>query len=413
TYTAAGDYTVTLAVSNACDAITATHVIRVVAACEPVHGVAFTWSPPSPRVGETVAFTGTAVGTLPISYTWSFGDGGTASGVTATHTYSRTGAFRVVLTATNCVSAAVSVSHTLEMAPYSIYLPLVLRGYPPWERLLPEVGNVRAILFVSQGEVYLAASDNAYRGSGCDLAPVQAMVLDGGARTLAHFDGALWAGNANGVWRYRQGSWEAMNDGLGNTSIWALQVCADALYAGTDAGVYARTAGDGSWLYRSEGLSGTALLIDTFLCQDNTLYVGTWGAGVFRWDGSRWQPLGRQGLDEPARRVWALLPLEGGIFYIGTEGGLYLSTDMGNTWTRAADVPIDKVGALVRGPSGRLYAGTEGHGVYSAGGSRRPWYPLGRLAGNAAFVHALAVWEDCPYLYSGTVDGVWRYPQRP
>jgi len=61
----------------------------------------FTYSPLDPYVGETVGFDGSAScdpdGTI-VSYLWSFGDGGIASGVTATHVYVAGGIYTVALT---------------------------------------------------------------------------------------------------------------------------------------------------------------------------------------------------------------------------------------------------------------------------------------------------------------------------
>jgi len=61
----------------------------------------FTYSPMDPYVGESVSFDGSASydpdGVI-VGYLWSFGDGGTASGVTATHVYAAGGTYTVVLT---------------------------------------------------------------------------------------------------------------------------------------------------------------------------------------------------------------------------------------------------------------------------------------------------------------------------
>jgi len=66
------------------------------------HPVAsFTYSPIDPYVGETVGFDGSASydpdGTI-VGYLWSFGDGDTASGVTASHVYAAGGTYTVALT---------------------------------------------------------------------------------------------------------------------------------------------------------------------------------------------------------------------------------------------------------------------------------------------------------------------------
>lgn len=59
---------------------------------------AFSFSPTSPTAGSSVAFDGSA-STGATSYSWFFGDGATASGVTASHAYSQAGTYTVKLDA--------------------------------------------------------------------------------------------------------------------------------------------------------------------------------------------------------------------------------------------------------------------------------------------------------------------------
>jgi len=69
------------------------------------HPVAnFTWSPLVPMVSDVVTFDGSAStpdGGTSVSYSWDFGDGGTGSGETATHTYSAWGNYTVTLNVTD------------------------------------------------------------------------------------------------------------------------------------------------------------------------------------------------------------------------------------------------------------------------------------------------------------------------
>jgi len=87
-------------------------------ACDPVHNAGFTWTPRAPVVGETVVFTGTAEGDLPMVFTWSFSDGGTGWGDTVTHTYSLEGEYPAVMTATNvCGHQVISQTVIVRSAP--------------------------------------------------------------------------------------------------------------------------------------------------------------------------------------------------------------------------------------------------------------------------------------------------------
>jgi uncharacterized repeat protein (TIGR01451 family) len=118
TVTAGSGEVVNTVEAEYCDSTTGdSHTIVVWPSCNPVTGADFDYSPSEPEVDETVVFTGTVdEGTLvlPVTYIWDFGDGGTAMGVNATHTFSQSGDYTVWMTATNCGGAGVSVvSHTV------------------------------------------------------------------------------------------------------------------------------------------------------------------------------------------------------------------------------------------------------------------------------------------------------------
>jgi len=68
----------------------------------PPLAVDFTSTPASPTIGQNVTFMATSSGgTPPVTFAWTFGDGGTASGNPVTHAYGEVGTFPVQLTATD------------------------------------------------------------------------------------------------------------------------------------------------------------------------------------------------------------------------------------------------------------------------------------------------------------------------
>ena len=78
---------------------------------------AFTFSPASPTVGQTVTFTDGSTNT-PTSWAWAFGDWafGDSTYSTAqnpTHAYSAAGTYTVSLTATNAGGSSSPVTHTV------------------------------------------------------------------------------------------------------------------------------------------------------------------------------------------------------------------------------------------------------------------------------------------------------------
>ena len=111
--------------------VSSTAALQVAAPCREAAGPAFSWAPSRPEVGQGVAFTGTASGTLPITYTWMLAAGSWGTGAVVTHTYTLPGTYTVVLTATNCGGAGVAVAReevVVRPILYAVYLPLVFRG---------------------------------------------------------------------------------------------------------------------------------------------------------------------------------------------------------------------------------------------------------------------------------------------
>src|SRR5205823_5357837 len=109
TYAAAGSYTVRLTVTAAGQTASTTHVIVVAL---PALSAVFLNTPTHGAPGDQISFDGSrstvgSGGTIS-SYTWGFGDGATASGVTAQHTYAAPGHYTVTLTV---VDNAGQVSH--------------------------------------------------------------------------------------------------------------------------------------------------------------------------------------------------------------------------------------------------------------------------------------------------------------
>jgi len=100
-------------------------LVIALAGCSPVEdvneppSVGFEFSPQTPSVGTEVTFTAEA--TDPdfdggvVSFQWEFGDGGTATGRTSTHTYEESGSYTVTVTVTDNGGATDSASKTVEV----------------------------------------------------------------------------------------------------------------------------------------------------------------------------------------------------------------------------------------------------------------------------------------------------------
>lgn len=104
TYSRAGRYFVTLTVAdNYGRSSSIIDVVEVAAGPTPTALISF--SPSSPRTNQTVFFDGSRSTPSPgrqiVSYSWTFGDGSTASGVSATHKYTAAATYVVTLTVTD------------------------------------------------------------------------------------------------------------------------------------------------------------------------------------------------------------------------------------------------------------------------------------------------------------------------
>ncbi len=105
-YDATGTYEITFTASNAdgdgnehTDSATCTTEVVAPAAGATIASV--NASPNPSDVGESVSFTAEVEGDEPIDCEWDFGDGATATGCEASHTYDEAGSYTVTLTASN------------------------------------------------------------------------------------------------------------------------------------------------------------------------------------------------------------------------------------------------------------------------------------------------------------------------
>jgi hypothetical protein len=78
------------------------------------------------KTNQVIAFTNASTGTLPLSYTWNFGDGVTSTLVNPTHAYIGAGEYTVTLTATNDYGVD-TASLAIKIVPHQTFLPLVLK----------------------------------------------------------------------------------------------------------------------------------------------------------------------------------------------------------------------------------------------------------------------------------------------
>jgi len=219
-FTKAGTYTVTLTVTDL-DGLTATDTCTAtVTNVAPV--AAFSVSSDSEE-GDTIAFSGTSTtdttSDLPLlSYAWTFGDGGTASGSTATHAYADEGTYNVRLTVTDDDGAISSTTTTMTIT---------------------NAAPVATITYASTGHADILPNDNVtFVGTGSDKGTIDTLTYKwefGDGSASATTTTALHAYSASG--NYTVKFTVTDNDGGATTTttiVWVKSL-ATATNAGQDA----------------------------------------------------------------------------------------------------------------------------------------------------------------------------------
>ena len=230
-------------------------------------------------------------------------------------------------------------------------------------------------------------------------------------------DGTVYAGTLRGgVFRSRDEgkTWQAINDGLTRMQVKAVMIAGNDVYIGTGGGVYRMTVGKDRWTEVTIGLE-EILVHAVVMDSDSTLYAGTSGKGVMRWNAKAakaamgWAPVtggltDHEGLRENFVRVLAIDKYD--TLFAGTfDGGVYRSRDSGRTWrpiSRA--LPNDSIRGIVMNERS-LFVGT-GRGVFKSFDEGRRWMPInGGLTEMA--IQVLALSQD-GVLYAGTSAGAFR-----
>ncbi len=77
-----------------------------------------------------ITFTNLSTGTAPITFHWTFGDGGESWAISPVYSYTLAGTYTVALTATNALGSDVATA-TIRVDCHNVHLPLVLRDHRP------------------------------------------------------------------------------------------------------------------------------------------------------------------------------------------------------------------------------------------------------------------------------------------
>lgn len=136
----------------------------------------------------------------------------------------------------------------------------------------------------------------------------------------------------------------------------------DRILMSTSEGIYSSVDGGNAWLENNDGIS--ALQIISIIGNDNNLFAGTQGQGVFRSDFSgNWIEINTGLFGSNSYTISEIIIIEDQLI-IGTGGGVFTSSNNGDSWMRVFDPGINKSVQSLGFDAGNLAAGVNGSGIY-------------------------------------------------
>ncbi len=246
-------------------------------------------------------------------------------------------------------------------------------------------------------------------------APVTAIVCSPNIKddgtVFAATDGAgLLVSRSTGV------AYESSSFGLNNVSVLALATSPDwsdreVMFAATPEGVFVSRNGGRAWRETELMLDDdvvAALVISPSFEDDHTVFASTEGGQLYcsRNEGHSWDLL-QESVGEGALNALWIAP-DGSRMAAGVGAGLYISSDQGETWERAADLPSDVLSIV--GDDKILLVGMHDAGIWtSADGGRTV---VDGSEGFAARGFAQLYVNDGQFYALGPQEGLWVSPDR-
>ncbi len=169
----------------------------------------------------------------------------------------------------------------------------------------------------------------------------------------ADADGRVWFGTEGGVSMYDGVHWKKWNhaDGLGAANLAGLP-------PSPNTGLGTRSRHDLTTQVAGMASYNANYVFSILAAPDKSIWAGTWGGGVSRFDGKTWSNLTtRDGL--AGNIVYAIARDASGVFWFGTDNGV--SRYDGKTWRnlgRTDGLLDNHVYAVAVSPNGDVWAGT-------------------------------------------------------
>ncbi|MBK9249006.1 MAG: hypothetical protein IPM69_13050 [Ignavibacteria bacterium] len=230
-------------------------------------------------------------------------------------------------------------------------------------------------------------------------------------QTLAVTGTTIFAGTDIGVFRGTDVGmkWEMVNSGLNGKFVQLLIVNGKTLFAVSDsvsvynstynASVYRSTDNGENWQVVNSGLKSK--FVSTFAASGTMLFAGT-DIGMFRSadDGLSWTEV-NLGLNQ--HTVLSLAVKDSTIFVVTTNGGIYSSTNNGDTWIQVGLGWIST--SVFGGYNNTLFKGSTAlflglHGVYRSTDNGESWWTVGYSGLTESDVSSFV--ENGSFMYAST-----------
>jgi len=321
----------------------------------------------------------------------------------------------------------------IRIMPRRIFLPLVLRNYPPpWQQVV-ETDGIRvydiAVCPSSPDRQYAGTESGLYHSTdggttwglwaldGQRATPV--VVNQDCTRAFA----AVWG---SGVYRVTgQNQATLFNQGLGDELyLYGLVISTNGqtLYGGSNShGVYKTSTDTAGWTQINIGIPVSDRRIRSLYVISDTLYAGGRQCTYYYSSdgGNSWTPETiPNGVIEGGvcgdAQMWAIAGIDNALYAsLGEDKGLYRRSASG-TWTRVSDVPAVTIyRSGLHSYLSRLYVGTYGNGVYTCD-SDGNCQSLRNSGLGTSNIRGLAV-ANTPdaRLLAGSDNGIWWVPLEP
>jgi photosystem II stability/assembly factor-like uncharacterized protein len=230
--------------------------------------------------------------------------------------------------------------------------------------------------------------------NGLSLSHVYALEIDRANSNI------IYAGGTGGLFKSTNGgaNWLSLQNGVitntcasNNSSppaVTARSVAIDpgntnTIYAGTECALYKSMDGGAHWTIANQGLGPLSVLSLAINPSDTAIiYAGTLRGGVFKSvdDAAHWT-LSSKGLRRADIQSLAVDPKNSFIVYAGTFGGLYKSTNAGDSWTIILPIAFNisnRLTALVIDPSNTsiIYALSDPGGMFKSTDGGIAWQQI-------------------------------------